>query len=97
MPLVCDCSGSLLTTPIDVSKYGVLVAEEQNIGGSGNAITIARKDFIGNHQKETPTMCNWKEFLDSPSRLLQTPNCWSIYMTGLAAAHYNKIGGVKAI
>ena len=47
--IVCDCSASLLTAPIEVKKHGVLVAEEQNIGGSGQAITIVRKDLIGNH------------------------------------------------
>ena len=48
MPLVADMSSSILSMPIDVSKFGVIYAGAQkNIGVSGLTVVIVREDLIG--------------------------------------------------
>ena len=48
VPLVADMSSSILSGPIDVSKWGLIYASAQkNIGPSGLAVVIVRDDLIG--------------------------------------------------
>ena len=47
--LVADMTSSLLSRPVDVSKYGVIYASSgKNLGPAGNCIVIVRDDLIGN-------------------------------------------------
>ena len=47
--LVADMTSSLLSRPVDVSKYGVIYASSgKNLGPAGNCIVIVREDLIGN-------------------------------------------------
>ena len=58
--LVADMTSSLLSRPVDVSKYGVIYASSgKNLGPAGNCIVIVREDLIGNelpqvHKTMTP-------------------------------------------
>jgi phosphoserine aminotransferase len=48
IPLVADMSSSILSRPIDVSKFGLIYAGAQkNIGPSGLVVVIVREDLIG--------------------------------------------------
>ena len=48
VPLVADMSSTLLSRPVDVSRYGVIYAGAQkNIGPAGLTIVIVRDDLIG--------------------------------------------------
>ncbi|HAU17032.1 MAG TPA: 3-phosphoserine/phosphohydroxythreonine transaminase, partial [Marinobacter adhaerens] len=47
-PLVADMSSSMLSRPVDVSRFGVIYAGAQkNIGPSGLVVVIIRKDLLG--------------------------------------------------
>ncbi len=47
-PLVADMSSTLLSRPIDVSRFGLIYAGAQkNIGPAGLTIVIVREDLIG--------------------------------------------------
>ena len=47
--LVADMTSSLLSRPVDVSKYGVIYASAgKNLGPAGNCVVIVRNDLIGN-------------------------------------------------
>ncbi len=47
-PLVADMSSTILSRPIDVSRFGVIYAGAQkNIGPAGLTIVIVREDLIG--------------------------------------------------
>lgn len=47
--LVADMTSSLLSRPVDVSKYGVIYASSgKNLGPAGNCVVIVRDDLIGN-------------------------------------------------
>jgi len=53
--LVADMTSSLLSRPVDVSKYGVIYASSgKNLGPAGNCVVIVRDDLIGN---ELPQVC----------------------------------------
>ena len=48
MPIAADMSSTILSRPIDVSKFGVIYAGAQkNIGQSGLTIVIVREDLLG--------------------------------------------------
>ena len=55
VPLVADFSSSLLSRPVDVSRFGVIYGGAQkNLGPAGLAIAIIRKDLLGKHGRELP-------------------------------------------
>ncbi|HCP22337.1 MAG TPA: 3-phosphoserine/phosphohydroxythreonine transaminase, partial [Marinobacter hydrocarbonoclasticus] len=54
VPLVADMSSTMLSRPLDISKFGLIYAGAQkNIGPSGLVVVIIRKDLLGKARKET--------------------------------------------
>ncbi len=96
VPLVGDISSCVLSEPIDVSKFGILLAGAQkNMGPAGVTIAIIREDLIGNAMDITPTMFNYKTHADNDS-MFNTPPCYSIYMVKLVLEWVkNEIGGLE--
>ncbi len=83
IPLIGDISSNILSTPIDVSKFGALIAGAQkNMAGAGVTIVIIREDLIGNAMDITPTMLDYKTQADADS-LYNTPPCYTIYIAKL--------------
>jgi phosphoserine aminotransferase len=97
VPLVADMSSTILSRPLDVSKFGMIYAGAQkNIGPSGLVVVIIRKDLLGKARKETPTMMNYQVFADNAS-MYNTPATYSWYLAGLVFKWLKAQGGVKAI
>ena len=96
VPLVGDISSCVLSEPIDVSKFGILLAGAQkNMGPAGVTIAIIREDLIGNAMDITPTMFDYKTHADNDS-MFNTPPCYSIYMVKLVLEWVkNEIGGLE--
>ncbi len=96
-PLVADMSSTILSRPIDVSKFGVIYAGAQkNIGPAGLTIVIVRKDLLGNAAAATPTMMDWKTAADNDS-MYNTPPTYSIYLAGLVFKWLKAQGGLAAM
>lgn len=97
MLLVSDMSSNLCSREIDWDKHDVVYAGTQkNVGPAGACITIVLKDLIGRYQREdTPAVCDWKLFNESPNKFHNTPATWSVYVSGLNIAHMLKQGGVN--
>ncbi|MFV1993712.1 MAG: 3-phosphoserine/phosphohydroxythreonine transaminase [Acidiferrobacterales bacterium] len=96
-PLVADMSSSILSRPIDVSKYGIIYAGAQkNIGPAGLTIVIIREDLIGHAGPQVPAMLNYKTFADSDS-MYNTPPTYSWYMAGLVFQWLKKSGGLESM
>ena len=95
VPLVGDISSCALSEPIDVSKFGILLAGAQkNMGPAGVTIVIIREDLIGNAMDITPTMFDYKTHADNDS-MFNTPPCYTIYMVKLVLEWIkNEIGGL---
>src|SRR6202171_6074152 len=73
VPLVADMSSSILSRPIDVSKFALIYAGAQkNIGPSGLTVVIVRDDLIGRARPETPRVFDYKAIADNQS-MLNTP------------------------
>ncbi|XP_066470692.1 phosphoserine aminotransferase [Tiliqua scincoides] len=95
--LVCDMSSNFLSRPVDVSKFGVIIAGAQkNAGCAGVTAVIVREDLIGFALKECPIVLDYKVQAENGS-LYNTPPCFSIYIMGLVLEWIKKNGGVAAM
>jgi phosphoserine aminotransferase len=97
VPLVADMSSSILSRPVDVSRFGLIYAGAQkNIGPSGLVVVIVRDDLIGRARPETPHVFDYKAVSDSQS-MLNTPPTFAWYMAGLVFKWLKKAGGLAAV
>ena len=97
VPLVADFSSSILSRPIDVSKFGVIYAGAQkNIGPSGICVVIVRDDLVGHARPGTPAVWDY-EAMAKESSMLNTPPTFGIYMAGLVFKWLKAEGGLVAI
>jgi len=96
-PLVADYSSSILSEPVDVSKFGLIYAGAQkNIGPAGLCVVIVREDLLGNTIAGTPTMFDYKVAADNGS-MYNTPPTYSWYLAGLVFEWLKEQGGVEAM
>jgi phosphoserine aminotransferase len=94
VPLVADMSSTILSRPVDVSRYGVIYAGAQkNIGPAGLTVVIVRKDLMGNPSAGTPTMFNYQVQAENGS-MYNTPPTYSWYLAGLVFAWVKEQGGL---
>ena len=97
VPIVCDMSSTILSRPIDVSRYGVIYAGAQkNIGPSGLTILIVRDDLLDFADKKTPSTLNWKIQSENNS-MINTPASYGIYIAGLVFDWLFEQGGLGSI
>jgi phosphoserine aminotransferase len=96
-PLVADMSSTILSRPIDVSKFGLIYAGAQkNIGPAGLTIVIVREDLIGQPIQGTPTMLDYKTHSDNES-MYNTPPTYAWYLAGLVFKWLKDMGGLSAM
>lgn len=97
VPLVADMSSTILSRPIDVSKFAVIYAGAQkNIGPAGLTVVIVRKDLIGETIDGTPSMFDYKTHADNGS-MSNTPPTYAWYLAGLVFDWIKQQGGLTAI
>src|ERR1700744_3680257 len=93
-PVVADMSSSILSRPIDVTKFGLIYAGAQkNIGPSGLTVVIVREDLLGSARADTPSVFDYKAIADNQS-MLNTPPTFAWYMAGLVFKWLKRAGGV---
>jgi phosphoserine aminotransferase len=96
-PLVADMSSTLLSRPIDVSRFGVIYAGAQkNIGPAGLAIVIVREDLLGRARRETPGVIDYKTMAENDS-MWNTPSTLAWYFAGLVFDWLKEQGGLEAM
>jgi phosphoserine aminotransferase len=95
-PLFCDASSDFLCRPTDISKYALLYAGAQkNIGPSGTAVVILRKDMLDLVPSDLPPLLDYKVLFDNDS-LYNTPSTFTIYVIGLVSRWLLKtVGGLE--
>jgi phosphoserine aminotransferase len=97
VPLVADMSSTILSRPLDVSRFGVIYAGAQkNIGPAGIAIVIVREDLLDRARPEVPTVFNWQAMAADGS-MLNTPATFSWYVAGLVFQWIKMQGGLAAM
>ena len=88
-------SSSILSEPVDVSKFGMIYAGVQkNLAPAGMAIVIVREDLIGNAMPITPKIWDYKIMADKES-MLNTPPCFPIYFVKLVTDYLMEQGGLE--
>ena len=97
VPLVADMSSSIMSRPVDVTKYGLIYGGAQkNIGPAGVTIVIVRDDLIGQALPITPSAFDYKQQADNDS-MLNTPPTYAIYIAGLVFKWIKAQGGLPGI
>jgi phosphoserine aminotransferase len=97
VPLVADMSSTILSRPIDVTRFGLIYAGAQkNIGPAGLTIVIVRDDLLGQVLPGTPSMFDYKIHADNDS-MYNTPPTYAWYIAGLVFEWLKKNGGLKAM
>jgi len=97
VPLAVDMSSTILSRPIDVSRFGVIYAGAQkNIGPAGLTVVIVRDDLLGETLAGTPSMFDYKLHADNGS-MLNTPPTFSWYLAGLVFQWLKQQGGLAAM
>jgi phosphoserine aminotransferase len=97
LPLVADASSHFLSRPLDVSKFGLIYAGAQkNAGPAGLTFVIVRDDLMGQPQKGTPSVMDYKLQAEADS-MLNTPATYSMYVAGLVFKWLKQLGGLSSI
>jgi phosphoserine aminotransferase len=97
VPLVADMSSTMLSRPLDVSKFGIIYAGAQkNIGPAGLTIAIVREDLIGHALEYTPTMFKYDTMAGADS-MYNTPPTYGWYLAGLVFKWLKGKGGLAGM
>ncbi|MFN4262381.1 MAG: 3-phosphoserine/phosphohydroxythreonine transaminase [Thioalkalivibrionaceae bacterium] len=97
LPVVADFSSTLLSRPIDVTRYGVIYAGAQkNIGPAGVVVVIVREDLLDAARDDTPTIWNWGVQSEHGS-MVATPPTFSWYLAGLVFEWLESQGGLEVM
>ncbi|WP_028863377.1 3-phosphoserine/phosphohydroxythreonine transaminase [Psychromonas aquimarina] len=97
VPLVADMSSTILSRPVDVTKFGLIYAGAQkNIGPSGLSIVIVRDDLIGQARQAIPSILDYKVQADADS-MYNTPPTYAWYLAGLVFKWLKEQGGLAAV
>jgi phosphoserine aminotransferase len=97
VPLVADMSSTILSRPIEVSKFGLIYAGAQkNIGPAGLTLVIVRDDLLGKARPATPAFMDFTAMAKEGS-MLNTPPTYAWYLAGLVLQWLKRNGGLKAM
>ena len=97
VPLVADMSSSILSCPLDVSRFGLIYAGAQkNIGPSGLTVVIVRDELLGRARPGTPLVFDYRAVADEHS-LLNTPPTFAWYLSGLVFKWLKRAGGMAVM
>lgn len=97
VPIVADMSSTILSRPIDVSRFGAIYAGAQkNIGPAGITLVIIRRDLFERTPGDLPNIMRYASH-DEGGSMLNTPPTFAWYLSGLVFAWLKKQGGVEAM
>jgi phosphoserine aminotransferase len=97
VPLVADMSSTLLSRPLDVSRFGLIYAcAQKNIGPSGLVVVIVREDLLGRARKDIPAVWSYRAVADEGS-MFNTPPTFAWYLAGLVFKWLKAQGGLAAM
>jgi phosphoserine aminotransferase len=96
-PLVADMSSTILSRPLDVSRFGVIYAGAQkNIGPAGLTVVIVRNDLLSGARPSTPKLLQYSVYAESGS-MSNTPSTFAWYVAGLVFEHLKEQGGLATM
>ncbi|MEL7024672.1 MAG: 3-phosphoserine/phosphohydroxythreonine transaminase [Pseudomonadota bacterium] len=96
-PLVADMSSTILSRPLEVSRFGVVYAGAQkNIGPAGLTIVIVRNDLLESRRDSVPTMLQYSAQAAANS-MSNTPPTFAWYVAGLVFQWLIAEGGLDVM
>ena len=97
VPVVTDASSTILSRPLDVSRFGVVYAGAQkNLGPSGLVVVIVRKDLLGRARPDVPGVLDWTA-MEQADSMLNTPPTLAWYLVGLVLEWVEQQGGLAGM
>lgn len=94
VPLIADMSSTILSRPVDVSRFGVIYAGAQkNIGPAGITIVIARRELLDRAPADLANILRYSAHAENGS-MLNTPPTFAWYVAGLVFAWLKRQGGL---
>jgi phosphoserine aminotransferase len=97
VPLVADMSSTILSRPLDVSRFGLIYAGAQkNIGPAGLTVVIVRDELLREVRPGTPMVFDYRAVADAGS-MLNTPPTFAWYFAGLVFQWIRNEGGLVAM
>lgn len=97
VPLVADMSSTILSRPIDVSRFGLIYAGTQkNMGSAGMAVVIVHESLLDPQRSHIPTIWNYQMQAQAHS-MINTPPTFTIYLLGLIVEWVQANGGLAAM
>ncbi|WP_455380568.1 3-phosphoserine/phosphohydroxythreonine transaminase [Acidihalobacter prosperus] len=95
VPLVADMSSTLLSRPLDVSRFGLIYAGAQkNIGPAGLTLVLIHEDLVGEPVAGTPTMFDYRVHVKNAS-MFNTPPTFAWYVAGEVFSWIEAEGGLE--
>jgi phosphoserine aminotransferase len=92
-----DGLATILSGPIDVSRFGVIYAGAQkNIGPAGLTLVIVRDDLLGKARKELPSILDYTVLAENDS-MFNTPPTFAWYLSGMVFKWLKEQGGLVEI
>ncbi|HBX37214.1 MAG TPA: 3-phosphoserine/phosphohydroxythreonine transaminase [Pseudohongiella sp.] len=96
IPLVADMTSELLSRKLNFDQFGLIFAGlQKNLGPSGMAVVLVRKDLIGHALPQTPSLLNYATFEKNHS-MPNTINTFAIYIMNLMLKWLKAQGGLPA-
>lgn len=92
--VVADFSSTILSRPLDVSRFGVIYAGAQkNIGPAGLTLVIVREDLLGKARRELPSVLDYQVLAENDS-MFNTPPTFAWYLSGMVFRWLKAQGGL---
>lgn len=97
IPMIADMSSDFMSRVIDINDFGMVYGGAQkNLGPSGVALVIIRKDLAARGNKDIPTMMRYGTYIDKDS-MFNTPPTFAIYLLKLVTDWMKAKGGLAVI
>lgn len=95
VPLIGDFSSSIVSEPLDVSKFGVIYAGAQkNLGPVGVSVVIIKRELLERAGQPRAEIFDYRAHVKGES-MLNTPPTWNWYLAGLVFKWMLAEGGVE--
>jgi phosphoserine aminotransferase len=97
--LVGDFTSTLMSRPVDVSKYGVIYASSgKNLGPAGYTLVIVRGDLLDRFVPTAPPCLLWKEQARTlpVQNVYNTPPTYTIRLSSMVLEDLESRGGLEA-
>ncbi|MFJ1429732.1 3-phosphoserine/phosphohydroxythreonine transaminase [Capnocytophaga canimorsus] len=97
VPLVADMSSDIFSRTFDYSKFSLIYAGAQkNLGASGVAIVIVKKNILGKVSRHIPSILDYQNQIKNES-MFNTPATFAVYVNLLTLRWIKEQGGLQGM